>query len=90
MLLIDCYLTDYDAFNNYDPNSGGTYILHKTKRDISKINPHAHINLFGKSIKDEYKALYLAKRSVSKTDPYLIRDAAILDSEESLFEKNRY
>lgn len=87
LILIDCNLTDNDAFNIYDPNSNGAYILHKTKRDISKVNPDAQINLFGKSIKDEAKAIYLAKKSVSKLDPYLISDAIILDSEDDLFEK---
>ena len=29
LLLIDCYLTDYYAFNNYDPNLGGAYTQNK-------------------------------------------------------------
>ena len=44
------------------------HILHKTKRDILKINPHAEVNLYGKSIMNENRVLYLAKKSISNAD----------------------
>ena len=63
------------------------HILHKTKRDILKINPNAEIGLFGKSERSETKALYLAKKSISKRDPYSISDATILSPNENIIEK---
>lgn len=87
LLLVDIKLKNNETYNIYDPNSNGAYLLHKTKRDIMKINPNAEVNLYGKSIMNENRALYLAKKSVSKIDPYLISDAIVINPEESLFER---
>lgn len=87
LLLIDSDLANNDSYNVYDPNSIGAYIIHKTKRDILKINPNSEINLYAKSFKNENKALYLAKKSIAKVDPYFISDATIIKPEENLFER---
>ena len=84
LLLTDSNIGNKYTYNIFDPNSNGAYILHKTKRDILKVNLHAETNLFGKSQRNESKAIYLAKRSISKTDPYSISDATILNPEDDI------
>ena len=89
ILLSDANLKDKSRYNVYDPNSNGAYILHKTKDGILRVNPDAEISLFGKSMRNENRAIYLAKKSVSRKDPYEISDAAILTADEDILKASQ-
>lgn len=65
-------------------------ILKDTKELVElfkEISGHSNfkVEIYGKSKKTENELLYLAKKSVSKKDPYEIDDAIILDIKEDIF-----
>ena len=90
LLLSDVDFENNDDIKIYDPDSSGTYILDETKNLIlmSKRNsshPDGNVEIYGKSKKMENEMIYLAKRSVTKKDPYEIEGAIILDADDDIF-----
>lgn len=89
LLLIDENFENDDEIKIYDPDSSGTYILEDAKDSILKIKKasghhNGNVEIYGKSKRQENEIIYLAKKSVSKKDPYEIEGATILDVSEDI------
>ena len=89
LLLMNENFENDDDLKIYDPDSSGTYILDDAKDIVlmfKRTSGHFDVNveIYGKSKMQENETIYLAKKSVSKKDPYEIEGATILDVTEDI------